>query len=236
MFAPIQSSTWIYHFRCSLTQWHGWMSCTHIFCCFWLGRWQKMTNTQGEDVAGGFEYARIFLPNRCTDSPYWRSHFGASGGSKPGEFSSNFAGLVSSYVAHFFTYNSGSHTEWYPHAIGDASTISHSLMFNRLLTHMANPNFWWNKLPFLQNFEPPIFVDQIFIFFALENRWLSVVPPRWIRPFSVGCRLAPGRRRIGAWGTGASQVRFFFPHLDVVQFQWTKWIDFTRHDFTIVQL
>ena len=52
-----------------------------------------MTNTQGEDVAGGFEYARIFLPNRCTDSPYWRSHFGASGGSKPGEFSSNFAGL-----------------------------------------------------------------------------------------------------------------------------------------------
>ena len=28
-----------------------------------------------------------------------------------GEFSSNFAGLVSSYVAHFFSYNSGSHTE-----------------------------------------------------------------------------------------------------------------------------
>jgi hypothetical protein len=57
-------------FQYSLTQWHGWMACTHIFCCFWLGSLQKMTNAQGQDVAGGFEYARIFLPNRCNDSTW----------------------------------------------------------------------------------------------------------------------------------------------------------------------
>ena len=141
-------------------------------------------------MACGFEYARIFLPNTWNDSPYWLSYFGASGGSKPGEFSSNFAGLVSSYVAHFFSYNSGSHTEWYPHAIGDAPF--HTTWCLTVFWHMANPNFWWNKLPFLQNFKPPIFVGQIFTFFALENRWLSVVPP----PMDP---TVFGRMPFGAW-------------------------------------
>ena len=92
--------------------------------------------------------------------------------------------------------------------------MSHSLMFNRLLTHMANPNFWRNTLPFLQNFEPPIFVDQIFTFFALENRWLSVVPP----PMDPTCF---GRMPFGAWTEEDWRLRDrrqpgadrLFPHL-----------------------
>ena len=160
-------------------------------------------------MAGGFEYVRIFLPNRWNDFPYWRSYFGASGGSKPGEFSSNFAGLVSSYVAHFFSYNSGSHTEWYPHAIGDAPF--HTAWCLTVFWHIWQiPIFGETNFHFCRISSPSLWVKSSHFLSWKIAGFLSFPP--WIRPFSVGCRLAPGRRRIGAWGTGANQVPIDFFH------------------------
>ena len=70
--------------------------------------------------------------------------------------------------------------------------------------------------------------------FCPGNRWLSGVPPMDPTFF--------GRMPFGAWTEEDWRLRDrrqpgadrLFPHLDVVQFQWTKWIDSTRHDFTIV--
>ena len=92
-----------------------WMNVVHADVPFLAGILAE--NEKHARIRCGWRrWMRIFLPNRWHDFPYWRSYFGAQGAA--------------------LSTHSGSHSELDPHAIGDASAISHSLMFeNNILSH-----------------------------------------------------------------------------------------------------